>query len=206
MISLFKFGHGGLALALMAVMLLLWPVRVNACACCSEEGVWYENTERIDQYRLGELNRLRFAALARPLVDAEGEEGGELAGNLGSDISVTLLKRQGRWDLRFKDKQGRTGTLTLTVPATITEFSVDMRDGQKSAGGGPMLYKEWRLTGAVSSTGIFRKAISPQTKYRLILHGSGNACTDAESFDNWTLQVFGPRTSYSLYGKFIKPA
>jgi hypothetical protein len=107
--------------------------------------------------------------------------------------------------LNFKDKAGRTGTLSFTLPASIVQFAADIQDGQESAGGGPLLYKEWRLTGPVTGTGVFKKGSTPQTKFRLVLQGRGNSCTSAEMFDNWKLQVFGPRASYQFYGKFKEP-
>jgi hypothetical protein len=206
MIRFFKFGQGALAFVLVAA-LLLWPVRVNACACCSEEGTWAEWTEPFDASELEELARLKFAEVANAYANAEGEVGEQIAGNFSGEFSISLTKRQARrWDLRFRDQQGRTGTLTLTVPNTLTEFQVDPQDGQKSAGGGPLLYKEWRLTGTVAATGIFRRGNTQQTRYRLILQGRGNACTSADMFESWTLQIFGPRASYSFYGKFKKLA
>jgi hypothetical protein len=201
---LLKFSYSLMALTLVA--LLLWPARVNACACCSEPGVWYEKTDRLDSYESGEINRLRFDALASTYMTEAGEDGLDGISNPAEEYSLALTKRQGRWELKFRDKQGHTGTLTLTVPNTMTEFQADIHDGQESPGGGPLLYKEWRLTGTVIGTGVFGKGSTPQTKYRLVFQGRGNSCTSAEMFEHWTLQIFGPRASYSFYGKFKEPA
>ncbi len=205
LIRLSKFGQSGLALVLASV-LLLWPVSVSACACCSEEGTWAEWTERFDASELEELSRIRFDAVANLYANNEEEAGGGTIGNLYGELALSFSKRGRQWDLRLKDQQGHSGTLTLTVPNTLTEFQVDMQDGQKSAGGGPLLYKEWRLTGAITGGGVFKRLNSRQLKYRLVLQGRGNACTSAEMFDSWTLQIFGPRVSYSFYGKFKKLA
>ncbi|MDX6692725.1 MAG: hypothetical protein QOF02_328 [Blastocatellia bacterium] len=199
---LFKFLSGALALCML--VLALWPARVNACACCTEPGAWYERTDPISSYELSEISRLRFDAMAHTFTEA-GEGSTTGLSNPADEYSISLSKRARRWELKFRDKQGRTGVLTFSVPASMVNFGADINDGQQSSGGGPSLYKEWRLTGAVTGTGIFRSS-APQTKFRLILQGRGNNCTDADTFDNWKLQIFGPRASYSFYGKLADPA
>ncbi len=170
-----KFGYVLGALMLAAALFLLWPVaRASACACCSEPGIWYERTDAVSSYELSEINRLRFDALAHTYMTEAGEDGLEGIRNPSEEYSMTLVKRQRRWELRFKDKQGHTGTLAFNVPASLVEFAADIHDNQESAGGGPLLYKEWRLTGAVTGTGIFSKGSTPQTKFRLVFQGRGN--------------------------------
>jgi hypothetical protein len=190
------------ASAVVLLTLLAWPVSVNACACCSEPGLWYETTERMQSYQWAEIEKIKFGGPANLYMNAAGEDGIVGVSNPAEEYSLTLAQQgRTRWELRFKDKAGRAGTLALTVPNTITVFEADIHDGQTSAGGGPLLYKEWRLTGAAVGTGVFRKGSTAQTKYRLVFQGRGNACTSAEMFDNWKLQIFGPRASYSFYGK-----
>jgi hypothetical protein len=201
---LLKFFCGVVALLLAG--LLLWPVRADACACCSEPGVWYERTDAMSSYELSEINRLRFGAVANTYLTEAGEDSTQGIRNPAEEYSVSLSKRARRWELKFRDKQGRTGTLAFNVPASRVEFAADINDGQQSSGGGPLLYKEWRLTGAASGTGIFQSGSTPQMKFRLVLQGRGNNCTDADMFDNWKLQIFGPRASYSFYGKLNDPA
>jgi hypothetical protein len=203
MSRLMKPAYGMVALMLMVV--LLWPpARALACACCSEPGTWYERTDAVSEYELTELNRLRFDAVANTYMTA-GEDVMQGVSNPAEEYSLSLVKRQRRWELRFKDKQGRTGTLAFSVPTSRVEFAADINDGQESAGGGPLLYKEWRLTGPVAGTGVFKKGSSPQLRFRLVLQGRSNSCTSAEAFGNWKLQVFGPRASYSFSGKFKDP-
>lgn len=202
---LLKFCFG--AVVLMVLALLLWPAArvANACACCSEPGVWYERTDPLSEYETSEIDRLRFEAVAKTYMTDAGEDMVEGVSNPAEEYTFSLTKRQRRWALNFKDKAGRTGTLSFTLPASIVQFAADIQDGQESAGGGPLLYKEWRLTGPVTGTGVFKKGSTPQTKFRLVLQGRGNSCTSAEMFDNWKLQVFGPRASYQFYGKFKEP-
>lgn len=192
--------YGVVLISLMAS--LLWPARALACACCAEPGTWYERTDRIDEYQWTEFNRLRFDAVANVYSEA-GEDAVKGIQNPADEYTLTLSKQARRWDLRYRDKQGRTGTLTLTIPATAVQFGVDMHDTQ---GGETQLYKEVRLTGALTGTGIFKGGSTPQTKFRLILQGRGNNCMAAEDFKNWTLQIFGPRASYTFYGSLKEPA
>lgn len=198
-IRMFKFGH--VALVAVLLTLLVWPVSVNACACCSEPGLWAESTERLESYQWAQIEQIKFTGDANMYMNAAGEDGIVGVSNPADEYSLSLSQRRTRWELRFKDKAGRTGTLALTIPNNITVFEADIHDGQTSAGGGPLLYKEWRLTGAASGTGVFRKGNTAQMKYKLVFQGRGNACTSAEMFNNWKLQIFGPRASYSFYGK-----
>ena len=206
--GLLKLCAGAAALMLLSAM-LLWPAArataTAACACCSEPGVWYERTDRIDEYETSEIDRLRFDAVAHTYMTDAGEDMLEGFSNPAEEYALALVKRQRRWTLNFKDKEGRTGTLSFTLPASIVDFAADINDGQQSGGGGPLLYKEWRLSGPVTGTGVFKKGSTPQTKFRLVFQGRGNSCTSAEVFDNWKLQIFGPRASYQFYGKFKDP-
>ena len=205
MIQLLRCSYCAIALVLLA--LLFWPeARAVACACCSETGTWFERTDRLSDYQRAEINRLRFDTTAKTFLTEAGEDAIKGISNVADDYALSLSKGRRSWELKFRDKQGRTGTLTLTVPATIVEFGADLHDDQKSSGGGPLLYKELRLTGSVSGAGLFMKGSTPQTKFRLILQGRGNSCLSAEDFKSWTLQVFGPRASYSFYGSFKDPA
>lgn len=204
LIRMSKFVQVGLATVLAA--LLVWPVSVKACACCSEPGLWYEETGRMESYQWSQIEQIKFTGAANMYMSAAGEDGVVGVSNPTDEYSLTFSQNRTRWELRFKDKAGRTGTLALTIPNSITVFEADIHDGQTSAGGGPLLYKEWRLTGAVAGTGVFKKGSTAQTKYRLIFQGRGNACTSYEMFDNWKLQIFGPRASYALYGKLKQVA
>lgn len=193
-----KYVSFGVGLSLM--LALLWPGRAWACACCSDEGTWFEMTDRISDYEMAELNNIRFDVTAHTYMTEAGEDGLEGISNPAEEYRVTLSKRRGRWQFSFRDKEGHTGTLSFTVPSSLTDFAADIHDGQQSAGGGPLLYKEWRLVGPLSGTGIFKRGITSQTRFRLIFQGRGNACTSAETFGRWQLQVFGPQASYSFYG------
>jgi hypothetical protein len=90
----------------------------------------------------------------------------------------------------------------LPVPAKLGTFRVDPRDGRKSAGGGPLLYKEWRWDGVPKAEGIFLKGAQ---RYSLVFQGHGNRCDDYSDFSHWRLEVTGRNISYALFGAFGGP-
>ena len=88
-------------------------------------------------------------------------------------------------------RKGRTGTLTLALPRTISIFEVDPRQEEKEGGLGPVLYKEWKLTAPAAGGGLFGGIVGKGQKLTLVLHGHGRGCTDASHFTAWTLLVHG---------------
>jgi hypothetical protein len=189
-------------IVIMLAMIFILPVQEShACACCANSGEWYERAGKVSDYEFAEISRLRFSPAAKTFLTGAGK--GEIKGVASvADTYALSLTRQGRrWALRFKDERGRTGTLTFDIPATVVSFGADMHRGEESGGGGALLYKEMRFAGRVTvGTGIFKKGITANTKMRLILQGTGNSCMSAEDFKHWTLQVSGPKASYSFYG------
>ncbi|BAZ11200.1 hypothetical protein NIES4071_30260 [Calothrix sp. NIES-4071] len=101
----------------------------------------------------------------------------------------------------FKDEKGKTGTLSLTIPANLVSFKTDLYENRGSSNQ-VILYKELRLEGKVAGNGIFAKGITPDTKFRLVLQGRGGNCMSAEDFKTWNLQVFGSRANFSFYSSF----
>lgn len=82
--------------------------------------------------------------------------------------------------------------------------SADIHDGKLSAGGGPLLYKEWRLEGEIKGNGIFKNGTAAPATYVLVLQGRGNGCDNAEDFAHWRLQVRGEQADYAFYGKLAR--
>lgn len=177
---------------------LLLPTKVYACACCANPGTWSQTTQKLSDYDNQQINRLQFASNAKIYQTPRGENVG-VASN-STDYNLTLTKNQRRWNLQFKDAQGKTGTLTLNIPTNAVYFKTDL--GENRQGGETRLYKEIRLEGTVSGNGIFAKGITSNTKFRLVLQGRGNNCNAAEDFKSWNLQVFGSRADYAFYGNF----
>jgi hypothetical protein len=177
----------------------------SACACCTEPGYRNVTTRPLDSYKRGEIQRLRFARKAQVFVDAGGLESLRGARGLSEDYQLQATQRDTAMTLDFRDEKGRTGTLVLALPESLSVFEIDPREGVGHSGSGPMLYKEWRLTGPAAGTGVFAKAAGPGQKLTLILHGGGLACTGAEDFRAWTLVLFGSKAEFSLFGQLETP-
>ncbi|HYH85178.1 MAG TPA: hypothetical protein VEX60_06820 [Pyrinomonadaceae bacterium] len=169
------------------------------CACCSEEGERYERTDRVDAAQLVQLDRVRFSSNATRFTTLADES------ELSDSYSLSQSRKGKRWEFRFKDDKGKTGILSFTIPAAYTAFGVDLREQSEDAGLGPLLYKELRLKGAAQVSGILKQGINGPARFELILQGRGRACTEAEDFKNWRLQVKGARDSHIFYGSLGKP-
>ncbi len=197
-----------LAWAAAALVLLVAPGEGLACACCTNPGQRYVEVEKLDSGRLEEIESLRFGKEARLYV---GEGGVETITGIQNPVERYDLKV--RWDKTHPDRtqivfsldnpDGRSGTLWLALPQKISIFEVDPRDSPDQ-GAGPVLYKEWKLTGEATGTGAFSGTNSPKQVLTLILQGRGNSCTGAQDFTHWTLVTEGPKGIYSLFGDLVK--
>ena len=181
--------------------LLLSPVAALACACCSNPGHYYSGQVDLDEHPLSELKRMRFARTAF-LYETEA---GLDEDSLGIAQPKSRYTLQGAfagnvWRLIFRSGTS-TGILELPLPKKMWNHSADIHDGKLSPGGGPLLYKEWRLEGEIKGTGIFKSGMGAPAKYVLVLQGRGNGCDNAGDFGNWRLQVSGEKADYAFYGK-----
>ena len=191
-------------LAALAVVLLS-AGRSWACACCSNEGAYYVSSGRPSEYELSIVRQIRFGRTARLYSTEAGYE--ESARGLAHPVESYALGGSlvgNVWKLTFREGN-QTGTLSLPLPLRMTTYTADIRDGQTSAGGGPLLYKEWRFEGRVSGTGFFRAGLVGPTKYLLVLQGRGNGCQDALDFKHWRLQINGRKAEYAFYGELAEP-
>jgi hypothetical protein len=195
-------------LLIAAAMFLIWPaqahlnspvVKPTVCACCTEEGEWYERTGRLDSAQLFQLDRMRFSPTANTYMSPAADY------EFASSYSLSQTRAGRRWQLKLKDDKGKTGTVSFTIPATLTSFGADLHEQDERGGLGPLLYKEMRFTGAAQVTGILKQGINGPARFRLILQGRGRGCTEAEDFKNWTLQITGARVSHAFYGSLDKP-
>jgi hypothetical protein len=176
-----------------------------ACACCSNEGQRYVQTDKRDAYATGLLDELRFASAAHLYTGEADVE--DIAGISAKspDFQLVVTKSEKSWLFDLKE-EGGGGTLVLTLPDRVTKFEVDPRDPQTGTPGtGPVLYKEWRLATAPRGTGMFAGATGGEQKATLILQGRGNSCTDASQFNAWSLVLYGPKGTISFYGELAKP-
>ena len=163
------------------------PSAAIACACCSEPGTWYQFKAPLRPDERAELAKLRF----RTVSWVQTNEGGPGLGLDRLAMRATLFGRTWRWQLAG----GRM--LTLRLPVSATQLAADVHDGKMGGGGGPLLYKEIRLDGPLTTGGILRG-----TRYRLVLQGRGNNCLNTRDLRSWHLDVSGGPEPYSLYGTF----
>ena len=196
------------SLALMAVLVLtnlfLMTHRVSACACCSDDGEYRLGFHRPSEYQLSQLQEIRFGKTAHLIeTQANADEEIKSPSHQADSYSVSGSFNGSFWRLAFRDGN-ESGTLSLPVPIKMWSYAVDTHDGQKSPGGGPMLYKEWRFEGLVSGTGFFKKGIIAPTKFFLVFQGRGNRCEDAGSFSHWRLEIFGRKARYAFYGELAE--
>jgi len=170
----------------VAVLALLVPLltagSASACACCAEPGTWYQARTPFGATERALLGQLRFTT-AREVAGPEETIRPQA-------VRATLTGRTWRWQL------GTAATLTFQLPLSALIFAADIHDGKMGGGGGPLLYKELRLTGRLTATGALHG-----TRYVLVLQGRGNNCPNAVDFRSWHLDVSGPR-QIALYGTF----
>jgi hypothetical protein len=186
-------------------LLLLSPVSALACACCAETAHYFSGSIDLDEYPLSQLKRMRFARNASLyLTEAGLEEHSQGIEQPSRNYAVngSFAGKVLKLTLRAGTK---SGVLELTLPAKMWNHSADIHDGKLSAGGGPLLYKEWRLEGDVTGTGIFKAGTSSPAKYILLLQGRGNGCDNAEDFSNWRMEVKGEKARYAFHGKLTRP-
>jgi hypothetical protein len=187
----------GLLLSWLPVLAL--PRATYACACCSQAGEWSQISQPLSGYSREVLNSLQFATTAD--LDQSPAGTGAVASE-SANYQLGVRKTPRKWQLTFTDAQGKTGMLSIALPRKATFFSADIHDGAAGAAGGPLLYKEIRLEGKVTGTGIFAKGLKLSSKYRLIIQGRGNGCQIAENYRNWNLQISSGTEFYAFYGKF----
>ena len=194
-------------LALLAGLLAI-PVAntpdAYACACCTNEGQRSVGVRKLDLGKREEIGRLRFSADAT-LFTGEGD-GADIRGIAAASgkFELHVTQEPHRWIFDFRDKAGRSGTLSLAIPDMVAIFEVDPRLGERPGGQGPTLYKEWKLTAKAAGTGIFASGMGGGQRLTLILQGHGNSCTSADLLSHWTLAVSGPKANYHLFGEFIR--
>src|SRR5687767_3040115 len=144
------------------------------CACCADDGEWYQRAERITADMRKEINGVNFSEATNGMSGAEDAPFSE------GKFELTRSSDMRRWQLKYVGAQGKSGSLSLPIPMRLVNFGADVHDGQQGGGGGPLLYKEWRFDGSATGTGVFKTWRG--AKFRLVLQGRGNHCTQAEDF------------------------
>jgi hypothetical protein len=176
--------------------------RAMACACCSDPGTRFEAVVDVSDFHRDQLRGLEFAKDAELFMTEAGEDSVKGITTIAEKYQLAVKMEEKQWRLTFQTEDGKSGTLTLPFPVKLGSFQVDPREGRKSAGGGPLLYKEWRWEGTPSTTGIFQKGA---TRFSLVLQGHGNRCDGGDDFSHWRLEVTGKGVSYALYGALVRP-
>jgi len=164
------------------------------CACCAEDGEWYQRAERITADMRKEINRFNFSGATNGMSGVEDAPFSE------GKFELTRSNDMRRWELKYVG--GKSGSLSLPIPLRLVNFGADVHDGQQGGGGGPLLYKEWRFDGSATGTGVFRTWSG--AKFRLVFQDRGNHCTQAEDFKHWNLSVNHRSTSLSVYGAVVR--
>jgi hypothetical protein len=195
-----------LVAAATSLSFFAWAPDASACACCADPGQRIETTAAMQPYEKAELERIRFAKVAKLYMNAGGPDNVTGVTDPAGSYEVVQARQGDVWTFTFKDAKGKTGALSFTLPAKLESFFVDIHDGQQAGGNGPLLYKEWRVGAALTATGIFKPGMTGGPTVRLVLQGRGNSCTQAEQFSWWTLVVSGPKAQYELYGSLAAPA
>jgi hypothetical protein len=173
-----------------------------ACACCTNTGQRSVGVAPFDSSKRAQIEHLLFAVPAQ-LYTGEAEP--KDVKGITTPSSRYELKAEWQKDrlvFAFRDEAGRSGTLALRRPSTIAIFEVDPRD-EPDHGQGPSLYKEWTLTARAAGTGVFSAGLGPSQQLRLIVHGRGNSCTSSDHFKHWSLEMRGPKASYTLFGDLV---
>ena len=195
------------------VMVFVSPASAAACACCAEPGTYDLWTGKLSDYQIEILKEIEFDNKALlymteagfdsikglSSIEKEFDDGSWVASPGGLDLAGSFTSRI--WTLTIKSPKGKTGTLKLPLPSQMSVLKVDIHDGETSGGGGPLLYKEFRFRGTVSSgTGFLAGSIVRPTKYLLVFQGRGNGCDNAEDFNNWNLEITGKKAQYQFFG------
>ena len=115
------------AAAAALLVLIAGSAPALACACCSNEGQRYVETDKRDAYATGLLDELRFASAAHLYTgEADVENIAGIAAK-SRDFQLAVTKSEKSWLFDFKE-EGGGGTLALALPDRVTKFEVDPRD------------------------------------------------------------------------------
>jgi hypothetical protein len=174
-----------------------------ACACCSNDGQRYVETQPIDAYAAGILADIRFGEAAH-LYTGEADVA-DIKGVAAKSNAFRLAvsKSETSWTFEFAETGGG-GKLVLAMPKNIAKFEIDPREpNSDTSRQGPLLYKEWRVAAKAHGSGMLEGATGGDQQATLILHGRGNSCTDAGQFNAWTLVLHGSKAQATIFGDLV---
>jgi hypothetical protein len=192
----------GVASALMALAIATDAV---ACACCTNRAGRYVDAEPLGGSRLDMIGQMTFAEEAF-VAQGAADHPIDLT-DFGPTLQLAARQTKTEIVFAFRGERGRTSDVTLALPDTILIFEVDPRGSEPDSGLGPVLYKEWQLTGRATAAGVLQPLAGPgDRKATLIVHGRGRGCTEASEFTDWTLTLDGAAGKLTLYGALSSAA
>lgn len=189
-------------IATVCTLSFAMPAAAIACACCASTGQRFVETGKASDYDADQLSRIVFDGKAE-LQTGEAEPG-DIRGLSATETDYVhdVGRQAAGWTFTFKTEGAVAGTLSFK-PGKLAKFEVDTRLAELPAGGMVALYKEWKQTAAVIGTGMFK--LPAGSSLSLILQGSGNGCTSADDFKNWSLVVQGNGIGFLFFGKLAQP-
>ena len=150
---------------------------------------------------------MRFAPTADTYFGPGDKEDIKGVANVADRYEIDAHFADNQWKLSFRDESGNTGTLALPLRrAEMTDYRADIHDGRTSAGGGPLLHKEWVFRGIAQGAGIFKAGFAAPAKFTLIFQGRGNNCDNADDFSHWRLEISGSKAAYAFVGEMVTTA
>ena len=194
----------------LIVTLSLLSGNIFACACCAEPGTRMEYKGKTDSFIRDLVKEFKFAEKAELYMTEAGfdtidgidpvrKEDESTTGVIDFSSAGSFTGKS--WQMTLKSPKGLTATYSLPIPLRYTEFKVDIHD-RKEMPVGPILYKEIRFEGLLSSATGFAKAGAVRgTRYLLVFQGRGVGCNEVEDFTHWRLDIDGPRAGYAFFGR-----
>jgi hypothetical protein len=194
------------ALATLASALVCWltPDAALACACCTNRAGRTVDVEPLGGWRLDMIGQMTFAAEAF-VAQGAADHPIDLT-DFGPTLQLAAKQTKTEIAFAFRGEGGRMSELTLTLPDTISIFEIDPRGSEPDSSLGPVLYKEWQLTGIATATGLLQPLVESGDRMTLIVQGRGRGCTEASEFTDWTLTILRPNGKLTLYGPLSSAA
>ena len=175
---------------------------VRACACCTNPGDRLVTSKAIDANEQQIIGSLRFAETAQLSIGEADPESIKGVRVKSDRLSLRVRRTPNTWTFSFDDGAGNKGDLFFAVPKRIRLFQVDPHGlvARQSNGGGPVLYKEWKLTSPAKGNGLLQGSVGGRQGAALIFHGHGNHCPNPSDFVAWTLVLYGPKAQVTFFG------
>jgi hypothetical protein len=186
-----------------AGLMMVLTNQALACACCADDGEYnFSPNARISEYQRAQFDGMKFGPAARLYLTDAGEDAVKGLASATPDNTVSVVLEPRQWRMTFRSADGKTGILTLPIPAKMTTLAADLHDSEDLRLG-PSLYKEWRCEGAARGDGIFQKGFAAPARYTLIFQGRGNRCDSGSDFTHWRVEISGPKASYAFFGELL---